>query len=353
MQKNIYDILVSIIIPVYNVEEYLEDCLKSVVEQTFLDKEVILIDDGSTDSSCIICDNYSKKYSYIRTIHKENGGLSSARNRGIGEAQGEWIIFLDSDDYWIDSRALEHLINVAKKTKADVVRGEYKEVDENGKDLFSPNINREQLSLEGKCLNNKTFARKILSRGHFSWLLLIKKSQLGDIKFNEEQKFQEDIDFNIRFFSVPRNCVYTTFKFYAYRKRANSIMSTPKIENLKFSFLLSDTWHFFADKICNDKGLRSFYIYNSIMMYHWTLETLASDIYFNNRSSIIKDFALEERQKMVLGWARNDAQYYPFSVYITPIISVRILRYVTKAKGYIFTIGSRCKTFIKRIISYF
>lgn len=91
---------ISIIIPVYNVEKYLEQCLDSILKQTRNDYEVIMIDDGSTDSSPSICDTYAQQYECMTVIHQKNKGLSSARNTGIRKAQGEWITFLDSDDWW-------------------------------------------------------------------------------------------------------------------------------------------------------------------------------------------------------------------------------------------------------------
>lgn len=93
---------ISIIVPVYNVEKYLRKCIDSILNQTFKDFELILIDDGSTDESGKICDEYNLKDNRIKVIHKENGGLSSARNAGLDIAQGEYIGFVDSDD-WIES----------------------------------------------------------------------------------------------------------------------------------------------------------------------------------------------------------------------------------------------------------
>ena len=90
----------SIIIPVYKVEKYLNQCVDGVLSQTFKDYEIILVDDGSPDKSPLICDEYSASDSRVRVIHKPNGGLSQARNEGLNIAKGEYVIFLDSDDYW-------------------------------------------------------------------------------------------------------------------------------------------------------------------------------------------------------------------------------------------------------------
>lgn len=112
--------LVNIIIPVYNTEKYLKQCIDSAINQSFRDINIILVDDGSTDSSPEICESYAKIDSRITVIHKENGGQSSARNVGIDAADGKYLYFLDSDDY-ISENAIEELVNVAEKENADVV----------------------------------------------------------------------------------------------------------------------------------------------------------------------------------------------------------------------------------------
>lgn len=96
---------ISIVVPVYNVEKYLERCIDSILAQTFTDFELLLINDGSKDSSGLICDKYAEKDSRIRVFHKENGGVSRARNLGISNARGRWLCFIDSDD-WVDKEYL-------------------------------------------------------------------------------------------------------------------------------------------------------------------------------------------------------------------------------------------------------
>ena len=101
----------SIIIPVYNVEQYLQNCVQSVITQTYQDLQVILVNDGSTDSSGILCDQLAQQDSRIQVVHKENGGLSDARNAGLRVATGEYVLFLDSDDYYADNHVLDALVN--------------------------------------------------------------------------------------------------------------------------------------------------------------------------------------------------------------------------------------------------
>lgn len=116
--------LLSVIIPVYNVEQYLERCVLSVVYQTYHNLEILLIDDGSQDQSGKICDQLSQKYKRIRVIHKKNEGLSDARNKGLDLAKGEYITFLDSDDY-IHPETYSILISQLETANADIVEGKY------------------------------------------------------------------------------------------------------------------------------------------------------------------------------------------------------------------------------------
>jgi len=116
------DILVSVIVPVYNVEEYLARCVNSILSQTYANLEVILVDDGAKDSSGRICDEFAEKDSRVRVIHKENGGLSSARNAGIDIAQGDWLEFVDSDD-WLEPDAVENLLSLALEHQVELVVG--------------------------------------------------------------------------------------------------------------------------------------------------------------------------------------------------------------------------------------
>ena len=111
---------ISIIVPVYKVEKYLRRCIDSIAAQTFTDWECILVDDGSPDDSGTICDEYAENDKRFRVFHQENAGVSAARNKGLDEAKGEWICFVDSDD-WIEKEMLEKMYNLAVKNKAEVV----------------------------------------------------------------------------------------------------------------------------------------------------------------------------------------------------------------------------------------
>ena len=114
--------MISVIIPIYNVAQYLSQCVDSVLSQSYQDLEIILVDDGSTDECPKICDDYQQKDVRIRVVHKENGGLSDARNAGMKKATGEWTLFVDSDD-WIDQEAIAKLYQFAIDNRCDIVQG--------------------------------------------------------------------------------------------------------------------------------------------------------------------------------------------------------------------------------------
>ena len=121
---------VSVIIPVYNAEKYIRRCIESVLDQTYQDLEILLINDGSTDSSGSICDEYALKYMRVKSIHSINQGVAHARNLGLDNATGEYVVFVDSDDY-VSSKYVENLVDGIVKTRADVSITKIKRIGEN------------------------------------------------------------------------------------------------------------------------------------------------------------------------------------------------------------------------------
>ena len=214
----------SIIIPVYNIAPYLRSCLDSVLNQVFIDYECILIDDGSTDESPNICDNYSLKDDRIKVIHKKNGGLSDARNAGILKSSGEYIIFLDGDDILSSNNALLNLNNIIKKTNVNVV---FNSILTTFND--SENKSTDQFYGNDDCYNPVEFYKFIMNNDTVilaSWLFIVQREFI--IKNNLFFKcgiFHEDelwMPFVICFadrIAINHN------PFYSYRKnRDNSIM---------------------------------------------------------------------------------------------------------------------------------
>ena len=226
---------ISVVIPVYNTEKYLRQCVESVLNQTYIDLQVILVDDGSKDSSGNICDELAKKDNRIEVIHKENGGLSDARNAGIDKVLGDYVLFLDSDDYWDDDRAIEKLIIQLNKTNCDVLNFEYKkyfedsdefglvkqrlelpeELFEKGKDAQFEYLIKNSLYIASAC--NKMIKAELFKN--------------NDLYF-EKGVYSEDIEWSARVAIVAKSMWYCNEKFYVYRQRKNTITHTLKIKNI-------------------------------------------------------------------------------------------------------------------------
>lgn len=338
---------VTIIVPIYNAEKYIEECIQGVLSQTFTNWELLLIDDGSTDNSSIICDNYAQNDKRIRVIHKPNTGVSDTRNYGLEIAQGKYIIFLDADDYWYDNSAIELLVQTAEKHNLDIVRGEYKAIDQEGKDLFERPLLKSKIAFSNLVLTAGLFYTKIICGENFLVLSLIKRETVGELRFNKELSFLEDMDFYAHFLLKPIRCMFIQLRFYAYRKNSTSASHTPSIKSLANGFSMC---HMF-NECCNeteDKELKKAYRYNSIMKYYLTLKNLTSPIFYKQRDSIIRQLSIENLQKEVSNWAKQEERHLPLYIYIAPQYSIPILKRVLWVKSWILRIGSRCKQLIKK-----
>lgn len=202
--------LISIIVPIYNTEKYLDRCVRSIVNQTYKNLEIILIDDGSTDNSSKMCDEWASKDSRIKVIHKNNGGLSDARNSGLDIATGNYIGFVDSDD-WIDKDMYEYLLNLVKTYEADyssvemaIVKSEQETINQD-----SPAV-----SLLNKDELFQSFFR--VSRKEIKYCVcdkLFRKECIVDILFLKGYYF-EDIDYNFQILKKCKKAVYSNQKKY-------------------------------------------------------------------------------------------------------------------------------------------
>lgn len=223
------DPLVSIIVPVYNTERYLNKCIESLVKQTYQKIEIILVNDGSTDNSALICEESAKKDKRIIIIHKDNEGLSSARNAGISLCSGDYLCFVDSDD-WLEFNAIEETLNKALITSSDIVfYGYFKEYEINYKkvELFDNdilftgdlkrNLHRRMVGLLREELSLTTKTDSYCS----AWGKLYRKSLISDYKIDfisEREVGSEDVIFNIEMFYKAKNVYYLNKCFYHYRQ---------------------------------------------------------------------------------------------------------------------------------------
>ena len=202
----------SIIVPVYNAEEFIKKCVDSILDQTFKDFELILVDDGSKDSSSNICDEYAQKDSRVKVIHKENAGVSSARNSGIELAQGEYLGFVDSDD-WIDNNMFESLINEAEKNNTDIVMCDASTVYSNGREEKDTITKLAKSSV----INKVGFTSELLMEmAGAAWRCIYKSSLIKENKivFPQGIKLSEDRIFNIYAMGLSNNISYIKKSYY-------------------------------------------------------------------------------------------------------------------------------------------
>ena len=208
---------ISVIVPVYNVEQYLERCVDSIINQTYTNLEIILVNDGSTDNSGKLCDELAKKDERIRVIHKENGGLSDARNRGIDESESDLVGFIDSDDY-IDSDMYEVLLKNLNDTDANLSMCALYDVYNNTPEAQV--TNKETWKLSSEQAIKMVMEAKILSVTAVN--KLYRKSLFTDLKF-EVGKIAEDAFIMIKLLDKCEKIVATNEKKYYYVHRENSI----------------------------------------------------------------------------------------------------------------------------------
>lgn len=226
---------ISIIIPVYNVEMYLEECINSVLQQTYNNLEIILVDDGSTDNSGKICDEYFKLDSRIKVIHKKNEGLGLSRNVGLKHVSGEYVTFLDSDDY-LDSSTIENLFNKIQMYHVDLCKSGFKRIDNNHKIISLRKFSDELF--ENDETKFKMLPRMIGSapdkKDSFEMNVcgtLYKTSIIKEhnIRFpSERELISEDMIFNIDYMQFARGSYITSFVGYNYRTNINSLTRSYK-----------------------------------------------------------------------------------------------------------------------------
>lgn len=232
-------IKVSVIIPVYNVEEYIDKCLKSLVNQTLKEIEIIVVNDGSPDNSQKIIDKYVKKYpNKVKSFIKENGGQGSARNYGLLQANGEYIAYVDSDD-WVETNMLEEMYNKAISNNSDIVVC--------GNNVVS--MNGEIIKVEPAVIYNDTNL-DILFGKMAVWNKIYKKELLLKNKIEFRKKvWYEDIDFSVKILFDSLNVSFVDKPFYNYLLRPGSTMNNSNIKrNLELNLAFDEMINYFKNK---------------------------------------------------------------------------------------------------------
>lgn len=214
---------ISVIIPVYNVEPYLHQCVDSVLSQTYKNIEVILVDDGSPDNCPAICDQYAEADARVKVIHQKNGGLSAARNAGVQCASGDYITFLDSDDFWGNSEGLRKISLRLEKTNPDVLNFSYAKCTETG-EVISHYLNCvDKLPLE---ITDTEAQLEFLTKHSLfiasAWNKILRRNIAKALPF-EKEKTSEDIDWCARLMCLAQSFDFICVNLCYYRQRATSI----------------------------------------------------------------------------------------------------------------------------------
>lgn len=222
--------LITVVVPVYRVEKYLAKCIESILEQAYTDLEILLVDDGSDDGCPAICDAYAAKDKRIRVIHQQNKGRSGARNTGLREAKGDYLLFVDGDD-WIDADCVEKLYQKAVTHNAQLVVGRYREIYED-KIIDA--------STGGVLVLNDREPLEFYVRGYKTYqnvnsvcVKLYARELMDGIQF-AEGKYYEDIMFVTQIYAKCRNCVYLDQAFYNYNIGTPSSITFAGVNELTF-----------------------------------------------------------------------------------------------------------------------
>lgn len=214
--------------PIYNAEKYIEKCVDSILKQSYEDFEVLLIDDGSTDNSLAICRKLQDRDVRIKVIHKKNGGEADARNVGLENSKGEYIVFVDSDDY-VDADYLKELYTLREKYNASYVSCQCRYLMSNGDITIHPGSPEKEIELKID-LNTADYGSWYLSGG--VWCRLYKKTLIekNDLLFDTTYKIGCDFVFNIQFLTIADVAIATSKCLYTYVQQEDSIMHTTNVQ---------------------------------------------------------------------------------------------------------------------------
>lgn len=303
--------LISIIVPIYNAEKYLPRCIQSILNQTYKNIEVILVDDGSHDKCSEICDEFAKNDKRVKVIHKRNGGISSARNAGLDIAEGKYIGFVDNDDY-IEPHMYEKLLKVLIKSNTDFAMCDYFNVDESGNILNLPGVQYNK--------NEVITFEKIQSKSGYNnynilvWNKLFKSYMFEKVRF-PDGKLSED------YFIAPklyheRTSVCIKDKLYYFTFRQNSVSKT-------LSFKWFKDQHetcIYSIKFYADHGYSNIYMGHRLRLLLWSLgqytrvcpysKSSKGKLYYKKKLALarkmlfqygLKDLPLSFKAELILG----------------------------------------------------
>lgn len=298
--------LISVVVPCYNVEKYLEKCVNSIINQTYKNLEIILVDDGATDETPNICDKLAKTDTRIKVIHKENGGISDARNTGLSVAQGKYITFFDSDD-WVESDTLNIAYREITEKNLDLVIWGYVAdfVDDNEKIISSRNT-----TLNGVCEKNGDasvlLSQKALGISGYVWNKLYKVDIIknNELYFEKNVSLFEDILFNALYFCECQKILFLDYIGTHYIQRNRITLGTKRYDDIFELKLLACIAredilkNFNIDAKSIEKTMAPFY-FNAIKSGVFNIST-EQGISFINKTIKMRKFLKSEKTREVL-----------------------------------------------------
>ena len=336
--------LVSIVIPVYNTEAFLENTVESVLNQTYSNKETILVDDGSPDNSPALCDALAEKYTCVTVIHKKNGGLSSARNAGIEKAIGKYILFLDSDDT-LEIHAIEDMVKIAEEKNSDaVIPNSYYKVYENG----TPNEVAYHFTEDMFKENAQDYALEILigkARGQRSTAVLYKLEIIQNNKIEFPLGIiSEDFFFNADFMAVAEKVsVYTKPSLFNL-KHSGTLSTTFQKNFIETVWLMDEKANQFIKKVgrTDDKAkkLANVLLCRNVVTYLFSIMSAINPMTYKDKTKLAKEILYHERTRGVwketqpIPYFQSKAIMFIYAV-IYSLLKLRFINLALRIMSYI------------------
>lgn len=296
----------SVIVPVYNVEKYLAQCLDSILAQSFDDYELIIVDDGAKDNSGKICDEYAEKDLHVKVIHKINGGLSDARNAGTNEAQGEYIVYIDSDDYLLSTDFLQVLHD--NVNGADILLYKHQKFFDGNEEMLPCTYTYQNISNEDSYVEK---LKKLVEGDAFygmAWIKAFRRSLITEHKIAfEVGLLGEDMEWNYHLITNASSLNVVDQSFIAYRQRANSITTSTKLKNLTDFIYILEKWSKKVGEEIDDETLKNV-LYGSMAKYYSNMLITYNRVKEKEKKQYIKrmkglawllNYAMSKRPKTV------------------------------------------------------
>lgn len=312
--------MVSIIVPVYNTGKYLRECIESVLQQSYQDWELLLMDDGSTDDSGKICDEYASFDSRIKVVHKNNTGVSDTRNIALDLAVGKYIIFLDSDDYWANTLFLGEFVTFSETNSLDVLRGEYVEVNITNQILGQSKVILYRNNYNKCVVDNVTFLKDIICSEYFSVLCLFRKSYIENLRFNKDRVFLEDAEFYVSLLKKRGRFSYIKNQFYSYRKHSDAVSVKHVPQKMKDAFDFSRFCFHQADIYEEQYDYQRFCVEEGIKNYLFDISVISNKAWQRNMINEFNSiYALDELRRLAIN-KLVEFRLYKYAIVLLPLV---------------------------------